>query len=133
MPPTQVPFPLSSAINLYLPAGTVITFKTGTPATHWAISKATIDNPNYQDYKTNGWTSQTSFTVTEAGHYGFVLKNGIHEVGGSIPLISTMKTLENLRFSSVFCISGKPGRSEGETGRPHFDADLLHQMWFYSM
>ena len=67
---------LSSAINLYLPAGTVITFKTGTPATHWAISKATIDNPNYQDYKTNGWTSQTtSFTVTEAGYYGFVLKN----------------------------------------------------------
>lgn len=72
---STVPTRLSSAINLYLPAGTVITFKTGTPATHWAISKATIDNPNYQDYKTNGWTSQTSFTVTEAGYYGFVLKN----------------------------------------------------------
>ena len=72
---STVPTRLSSAINLYLPAGTVITFKTGTPATHWAISKATINNPNYQDYKTNGWTSQTSFTVTEAGYYGFVLKN----------------------------------------------------------
>ncbi len=67
---------LSSVINLYLPAGTVITFKTGTPATHWAISKATIDNPDHQDYKTpGGWTSQSSFTVTEAGYYGFVLKN----------------------------------------------------------
>ena len=70
---------LSSTINLSLPAGTVITFKSDTPATHWAISKTTTAVSSEQNYKTsysgNAWTPQTTFTITEDGWYGFVLKN----------------------------------------------------------
>lgn len=70
---------LSSAINLYIPAGTVITFKSDTPATHWAISKTTTAVSSELNYKTsnsgNAWTPQTTFTITEDGWYGFVLKN----------------------------------------------------------
>lgn len=72
---------LSSAINLYLPAGTEITFKTDSPATHWAISKNSTPSSNEQNYITkeegsdDGWTTRGSFTITEGGYYGFVVKS----------------------------------------------------------
>ena len=72
---------LSSVINLYLPAGTVIKFKANNPATHWAISKTSNDSSSEQNYITkepgsaDGWTTRDSFTITEDGYYGFVVKN----------------------------------------------------------
>jgi hypothetical protein len=72
---------LSSAINLYLPAGTVITFKTNSPATHWAISKNPTASSNDQNYLTespdgtDGWTQDSEFIITVGGYYGFVVKN----------------------------------------------------------
>lgn len=72
---------LSSAINLYLPTGTVITFKTDSPATHWAISKTSTDSSTEQNYITkeegsnDGWTTRVSFDITESNYYGFVVKS----------------------------------------------------------
>lgn len=72
---------LSSVINLYLPAVTEITFKTNSPATHWAISETSTASSTEQNYITkeegsaDGWTTRVSFTITENGYYGFVVKN----------------------------------------------------------
>lgn len=72
---------LSSVINLYLTAGTKITFKSNSPATHWAISKTSTDSSSEQQYLTkspdgkDGWTQESEFTITEGGYYGFVVKN----------------------------------------------------------
>ncbi|MBQ5809769.1 MAG: SGNH/GDSL hydrolase family protein [Clostridia bacterium] len=72
---------LSSVINLYLTAGTKITFKSNSPATHWAISKTSTDSSSEQNYQTkspdgkDGWTQDSEFIITVAGYYGFVVKN----------------------------------------------------------
>ena len=72
---------LSSATNLYLTAGTKITFKSNSPATHWAISKTSTDSSTEQIYITkeegsnDGWTQREDFTITVDGYYGFVVKN----------------------------------------------------------
>ena len=46
-------------------------------------------------------------------------RDGIQEVSGSIPLISTNKKPWKLSVSKVFLFSWETGRSKGETGRPH--------------
>ena len=68
---------MSSAYNLYLPKGTVITFKSDAGVTHWALSKPMSDYDDYKaEYITNpSWSADTSLTISTSGYYAFIVKN----------------------------------------------------------
>lgn len=66
---------MSSKINLYLTAGTTITFDSASEATDWALSQTSTATTSEQNYKTSGWTTSVTYTVEEDGYYGFTVKN----------------------------------------------------------
>lgn len=72
----KIPIRITSEYNLYLTAGTKITFKSGNGVSDWALSKKlaaadTIGGANYLLL----WNQTSEYTVAEDGYYAFILKN----------------------------------------------------------